>query len=345
MNEVRALIDDQLFTNWTQYSVGADFEQPCAAFTLVVANPTAGQVATILEGSRITLEVGAERILSGFIDTKSLSISSAGSEMTLSGRDHAAPLVDCSLLPEQRFSNISLARLAERLLSDLAVRATVSTNADEAEAPIANVKPEPGERPWGLLARLAAQVRLRVWTVPGGIMIGRPDYTSAPVGTLQHRRDERRDVNNILRIDHEWSISRRRDPVVVIARAGGRAGSDGGGVRVQVRDTYMQGIDMRRPLVIEDGDSTTVNEARARGNYELSDRQGRAWRAVVTVVGHGPTPTKLWAPNQVVVLDDDQAGESGPVWIQSVDFSRSRTSGTTSTLNLRTLGSLLPPLE
>ena len=333
---VTALINGVLYSNWTRYSVAMDVLQPCSSWSLSLANPTKEQVALIQEGASLSLMWKNQLLLRGYVDQRTLAISRDGSELTLDGRDHTAPLADCSIWPETRFANVSLVQVARSLCAQLGITAEVQAVNSEANEVQTTLEPE--ERFWGFLERCARRQRLMVWAEPGVIKIGRPTYTGLPVGTLRHYRDERRSQNNLLKAHYEWDLTQRRSPIRVM----GRFGEAGSTLKDSATDS---GLGLLRPLLIQDHDVDNLKEAQARAAYERDSRAGRRWRALVDVVGHGPTPESLWRLNTLVKLEDDQADIAAAVWIQAATFTRARDAGTTTNLHLRELDSVLPPLE
>ncbi|HNH49568.1 MAG TPA: hypothetical protein PKY30_21170, partial [Myxococcota bacterium] len=61
--------------------------------------------------------------------------------------------------------------------------------------------------------------------------------------------------------------------------------------------------------------------------------------------GAGPKKGLLWAPDQMVTLDDRYFGLSGSWWVSARKLRQSRSGGTATTLTLHRPGLLLPELS
>lgn len=324
-----------------------DVLTPAAGWSLSAANPTPAQIEAITEGSPILLQVGGADVLVGWIDQKRLSSSRSGTILSLSGRDHVAPLVDCSVPMTWSLKNITLYLLATQILAHLGIPAIVF-GPNDIDEPIPRVHPEPGESFWDLLVRYARERRLLVWAQPGQLHISRPNYVTPPVGALCRRvPGPLAAANNVLSADHTWKVSQRRSPVTVVGQgAGGDAlfGAAAGRVVGTATDPVLTALGLARPLVVQEGTIRTNARALARARWEVEKRAGDGWIGSYTIPGHGPTSASIWGLDEIVTVLDEVAGISGPRWVAAVRFTRSRSSGTTTTLTLRDLHALLPPV-
>lgn len=342
-----AIIGGTAWDNWTEFEVEADVLTPAAAFSLTLGAATPSQVAAVQEGTALTLMMGRVTLLTGWIDRKRLASShSAGSVLTLEGRDHLAPVVDCSAPVEWSWTNLSLTALAQRILQNLGVTARVVADAD-ANTTIASIQTDPGESCWDLLTRYVRRQRLLAWSEPGILRIGRPTYTGTPVGELRHLLDPTtRNHTNVLESSHAWRTSARRSPVTVLGQAAGSDtlfGSSVAHIRAQATDEALVAEGLFRPLILTDGSVDTYRSALDRARWEVGRRAGEGWVGMYGLRSHGPTPETVWEINTLVDVVDEAANIRGPRWIASRTLRKSRRQGATSHLVLRDLNAILPP--
>jgi len=343
---VTAVVGALAYTNWTQYQVDVDFLTPTDAYTLTVANPTSAQVTAIGEGTPISLMLGTTVLLLGWVDEKRLQSGRAGDFLTLSGRDASAPLVDCHVPMRWTWKSTTLATVAALALTELGITMAVEASA-EAQAILPWVHPEPGETFWDLLDREAKRARLMLWCTPGVLHIGRPTYTSGVVGQLRRQAGPMGANNNVKQVEIAWKTSSRRSPILVAGQCSGSDALYGAGasrVSGQATDADLVMLGLSRPAVLHDAGVRTAAQARARAKWEVSRRAGDAWSARYTVPGHRPSAGRVWGIDELVDVQDARAGVSGPKWVSAVRFTSSRQAGAETTLTLRELNSILPPV-
>ena len=341
---ISLVIGATTWTNWTSYEVDADFVSPADTWSVEVHNPSAPQLAALVTGTPVVLMVGSAVAMRGLLERKEIRrTASAGTVVALSGRDLAAPLIDCSPPASWGYTNTPLAAVAQAALTELGVAGTVSA-APEAQQPRGRIKTEPGETYWNLIERHAKKLRLMVWMTPEGILqLGRPDYLSAPVGTLVHGARG----GNVLEASYSEDLAGRFTDVTVVGQFAGTDdafGAAAGQVKGTAQDSELRARGLYRPTTIDDGDVESSTEARARAAWEVSNRAFAAQQLQYMIAGHEAAPGVLWAPNQQVVVRDELVGITGTWWISGRRFTRDRAGGTRTALSLRPPGLLLPAI-
>lgn len=341
--DVTLLVAGQAWDSWTSYELEADYLTPADGWSVTARNPNSLQLALLRTGLPVILQVAGQPILRGLLERVESSLSrDGGHEITLSGRDLAAPLVDCSPGVTWSFKNLPLSAVAQMALSELGVAATVLA-APEALVPRRSIKAEPGETYWEVLERYAKKARLGLWMSPLGVLtIGRPTYTSAPVGIVKHSTVKAlRGGNNILSARYTEDLSGQRSPVTVVGQgAGGAAWPSASQITGAYIDADLTSRGLLRPILIDDGEVSSIPEAIARARWEVSYRAFQARQLEVEVAGHlcKAVPPTAWAPDQMVGVQDDLHGIVGVWWLRAVRMTRDRDGGTRTALTLH------PPL-
>lgn len=336
---ISVVIGGVTWVNWTRYELDADFVSPADAWSVEAANPTAAQIASLVTGASVQVLVGGVPVLTGLLERKAIRRSPDGTVISISGRDLAAPLVDCCPSPGWGATSLSLEGVAAAAITELGIVATLSV-VPEAQVPRPHLRPEPGETWWALLDRLARKARLMVWMTPAGTLsIGRPDYLSPPVGALVFTPGARCNVKEGI---YTEDLSGRFSAVTVVGQTAGSDFSGGGSVSGTAQDAELVARGLHRPTVVDDGEVASSAEARDRAAWEISHRAFASKTLQYTVVGHGPSEGVLWAPNQQVTVEDDiVAGGRGTWWISGRRLLRD-AGGTRTVLTLHPPNLLLP---
>lgn len=95
-DRVELLIDGKSHSNWEKYEIDSNLMIPADAWS-VALGMSGGQVPpSVVEGAPVVVKLGGDIVLTGYIDEISQSISKTSHTLTISGRDLAADLLDCS---------------------------------------------------------------------------------------------------------------------------------------------------------------------------------------------------------------------------------------------------------
>lgn len=340
--DVRLIVGGQAWASWTSYDLDADYLTPADGWRVTARNPGSAQLAAVRPGTVVQVLIDSTPILMGTLErVESERTVGVGHVISLSGRDLAGALTDCSPGTSWTLRNMSLAAVARQALSELGVAATVVAAA-EAQVPRKIIKAEPGESYWDCLERYAHKARLGLWMDPLGVLnIGRPNYLAAPVAEVVHAvAPGTAGGTNVLSCQYVDDISGRRSPVTTVGQ------SAGGGLFAAAATVTGVAIDatlgLVRPVLVDDGDVASVTEAVARGRWEVSRRQFEGRSLTVEVQGHLAKPGVPWSPGQMVAVRDEVHGIVGSWWLRSRQMSRSQQSGTRTTLQLHPPNLYLP---
>lgn len=200
------------------------------------------------------------------------------------------------------------------------------------------------------------------------LFIGSPDFKQEPIGTLIHTLDGKR--SNVLQgsVTFDWS----KQPSVIIGSgtakgSGGDpfppttikslmvnellADSDNLPVIQKLKADYKHAVQLPRrsyltrpSRVVEvtkfakvryvvDDESATQEHLNNYVRRMMADYQSKFMVAEYLVVGHSQNK-KFWAPNTMVMVEDEVSGINQPLWCKAVTYSKSRSGGTTTKLQL-----------
>lgn len=335
--KVRLLIGGQVHEDWERYEIDSDLLVPADAWHLTVGLPGHALPEEISAGAPIEVMVGDDRVLSGRVDEVSLRVAHGEHLLSLSGRDGAAVLVDCSA-PVFVARLATLAEIVAKVVTPLGIT-KVRIDA-EATRTREKVNVEPGDTAWDALARVAEANGLWPWFEPDGtLVIGGPDYAREPVAKLILRFDG--EGNNVLSLDDTRSIAERYSDMTVLGQTHGTASESGKhALKASWQDEEMAAIQYRPKIVVDhESDNPAVAKDRARKLLSDSRLKGRTLKARVSghrIVAPGlPGDGMLWTPGQRVSLRSEPHGLEAVFFLMGRRFVRGRHEGTISELTLK----------
>ena len=135
--------------DWTGYRVESDLLTPADAWRVSLGIPASQVPAYVRPWAEVELLLGEDVVLSGRIDRIERSIAKGEHLLTLSGRDNAAVLVDCSA-PIRTRREVDLAEAVDLLVRPLGL---TKVRVD-AVGHKKKVEVEPGMTAWDALKRL-----------------------------------------------------------------------------------------------------------------------------------------------------------------------------------------------
>ncbi|HHC6515879.1 TPA: phage baseplate assembly protein [Vibrio parahaemolyticus] len=314
----------RVYGGWTKISVTRSLEAMSGSFNLELTwkwqnsqSKYQAFMEPIKQGEACTVDIGGERVITGYVDDWVPSYDDSQVLISVSGRDKTADLVDCSIdMTSGQFSNQTLTQIATTVCKPFGIDVVVNTDVGAA---FPRVQIEQGETPHELLARLARQrgVLLTSDTF-GNLVITRRSEESAGVSLIlgenvkaaRGRFSYRQRFSNFKvkavgpSFGDEWDPS---GPVSV------------GGIEANVKDGE---ILRHRPLIIINEEVTTAEGAAKRGQWERQRSIAKSNTAEYTVTGWRiPQTNKLWNINTLVPVVDEIIGLDEELLISSVMFS------------------------
>ena len=155
---------------------------PADDFQVTLGRPVDAKPDAVQPGDTVEVRVGEYTVLSGRIDRVSTTTAKGQKTLTISGRDDAGILLDCSC-PIFNAQDMDLKQIIDTIVKPLGIS---KIRIDAAQTARTNkVQIEPGSRAWDALAQYAEANGLWPWLEPDGtLVIGGPDYTTKPVADL-----------------------------------------------------------------------------------------------------------------------------------------------------------------
>lgn len=324
---VELKVNGKLFAGWQQVRIERGIEQIAGTFDLTVTdrwNTDQGQQAfEIKPGQGCEVLVDGQTVITGYIDTVNRSYDANSHQISVSGRDKTADLVDCSaIFKSGQWSGKRLEQIATDLTAPFGIAVTAAVDTGSV-IPVLAI--QEGESVFELLERAARmQAVLLVSDGKGNLVLTRAGKERAPADLLEG--------GNILSADGEFSWKDRYSDYIV---KGQRVGNDedfAETVAQQAEGVKDAGINRYRPLIVIAEDQEGNATLKQRAEWERNVRKGRATRGTITVQGWGVNGT-LWQPNTITRMQSPLLAADLDVLIVSVSYSLD-DSGTLTTLQV-----------
>ncbi|PMM38112.1 phage baseplate assembly protein [Vibrio lentus] len=323
LDEIVLKAGGNVYGGWTKVSVTRSINAMSGSFDLELTWKWQGSddkykafMEPIQQGQPCVIEIGGERVITGYVDDWVPSYDANQVMISVSGRDKTSDLVDCSIdYPSGQFKNQTLTQIANVVCKPFGIKVIVNTDVGAA---FPRIQIEQGETPHELLARLARQ---------RGVLL-----TSDTFGNLVivRRSTERAGVSlilgeNVKAARGRFSWRQRFSSFTVKAvgpsfeRWDGAEPSNVVGIKAEVKDAD---INRYRPMIIINEEITTAEGAAKRGQWERQRSIATSNGAEYTVTGWRiPQTGKLWNFNTIVPVQDEIVGLDEEMLIASIMFS------------------------
>lgn len=335
----------EILEGWEEVRVARSVEDLAGTFSLLFAevHPDDPLARGLLRGEEIEIRVAGEVVQRGVIVRRVKAYDGSTNAVTVTGRDVLGDLVEASASHEPgEWNGARIATIARALLEPFpGLRFREDLSASNLGS-VTKFALQTGETAFAALDRLARMRGLLLASdLAGGLIFTSPGGELAPVALERGVNVEAGSVEE----DESGRFSR-----YIIHGAGPTPAywdvglGPGQSFRVEARDA---GASRQRTLVIHAEDAAGEAELRTRVDFEASARAARALRVVYelpgwTLDGH------LWQPGERVSVWDPILEIGGPngtpvdLLVGSVDWSRSATGGSRTTLGLWRPGAFTP---
>jgi prophage tail gpP-like protein len=340
-DKVTLLIAGKEHGDWSSYEVDSDLLTPADAFHVTLGMPDGQMPPDVVAGASVEVKVGADTVMTGYVDEIAHQVSKTSHTFTMSGRDFAADLLDCAC-PIFTKKEAALSEIVAAIVRDF----NITKHIIDADTTLTRKKVavDPGESAWNTLCHAAEANGLWPWFEPDGtLVVGGPDYNEPEVATLILRRDG--SGNNVISLDKTESMAERFSKVTVYGQAPGTSLDPGQNNLYYSAPDYA--VSRNRPKIVQDheADSVAVCTGRARKLIADSRLQGLTLSALVKghrIVAPGqPADGLLWKPGQRVRVISEPHGIDEVYFLMARKFTRNRSDGTRTALTLKEDGAWL----
>lgn len=333
------IVNGRRYTGWKSIRVTRSMETIAGSFALEVSDRWGAQEEPwpILEEDACSVELDGQVVISGYIDSRDMSIGDSDLRLSYTGRDRAAALVDCAAVAEGAavtgkpasakwtYRNIDVLAFARELAAPFGVG--VSLQAGLVLSKVAKLVVNPGDTAFEALSSAAARAGvLAISDTRGGIAITRagPARAASLVQGV-----------NVKSASVSYNASSRFRRYLIASQVPGtdEASGEATNVIAEAVDLGVRRAD--RVTLIRPDKGYNTADARRRADWEARTRAARAEQVTVTVQGwRQPGRLELWAINETTTAAIPRIGINGDLVISQVEFSIDDRGGRETQLSL-----------
>ncbi|MGO2235524.1 MAG: phage baseplate assembly protein [Marinomonas sp.] len=316
------------YEGWQKVRINRSLTAMAGTFDLELTWEFQGDVAAydafidgLLTGSECTVDIGKDRLITGYLDDYIPSYDDETITINVTGRDKTADLVDCSVVQQSgQFKNQTLLQIAVIVSAPFGISVI---NETDVGAAFQRVQVEQGETAGEFLTRLAQQ---------RGVLL-----TTNGLGQLVITRASKKRGEVALKLGvnikaGRGRFSRKQRFSEYIVKATGGAGWEDdqpleniGGIKSTVTD---QDVKRYRPLIIVNDEVTTAAGASLRGQWERQRAISASNTAEYTLTGwRNPNTGNLYQLNRIVPVTDTIMKINKDMLISNILYSEDNDTG------------------
>ncbi|MDH3000991.1 phage tail protein [Chelonobacter oris] len=222
MNNVELYLNGAICSGWESVSITRSLEAIAGSFELGIALRPEDDVSVLKAGSAMKLKINGNTVITGYVDALRQNINGDSKEITISGRDKTADLVDCAVLHSSgQFKNQNLKQIAENLCQPFNIKVVWTATEPKSSEKIPVWQVEPGETVFDTLSKLARHKGVMVTSdVDGNLVFTDPSKAVAGELTLGENLLS-------LELNDDWSQRFSLYRVIGDAEQGGEKGNKG----------------------------------------------------------------------------------------------------------------------
>lgn len=306
-------IGGRRYEGWTALRITRSLESACGQFELQLATREYSNAPRwpLRTNDACSIEVDGEAVIRGYIDTVHPQVDADGYSITVSGRDRAADLVDCSAVHKPgSWTGRSIEAIAAELAQSFGI--AVTAKADTGEK-VKRFALQQGETVYAAIDRLARyRGLLAVSNSDGDIELIRPG-AGAVVARLVEGQ-------NILSGGATHDAKDRFSQYIVKGQASGDDQVNGKAAAAVKGEASDPGVSRYRPLILIGEDQSTIAGVRSRAAFEATTRAAKSQRATVAVFDWRRPDGPLWTPDVLVSLTSPFLLIDGTMLVSEISY-------------------------
>lgn len=327
---------------WQSYEIRSSVLTQPGSFVLKMgAAATAASIIRKAEpNTKFQLTVDGQTLFVGRLDGPS-STNSSGTEVTIRGRDLLAPLHDDFVTADRTFTGITPKQLVRAALDEVGLAdVPLSTRSNaRADKPLSNPgSVKAGGRWYDYIKKQLDRVGLFLWSdIYGEFILSEPDSAQAPAYRCVRGTDGvTRPEGNIELHNYDNDVAKRFARYFIHGKGGiPKSGLERG--HGSWIDEEMTAYGYRKAKVIKDTHCKSIADAEHMARRIAAETNRSAWKLQYTVTGHTTQSAsgngrRVWLPDTMVEVDDQELGIAGNFYLESCTYQRSPATSTTLTL-------------
>lgn len=336
--DINLTVGGSQYGGWKNVTVRRSMEAICGSYDLGFSDKWAAQASAwpIRPGDECTVQLLGTTVITGYVDSREVSYGAKQHNLSVSGRDKAADIVDSSaVLGKWQFKNQNVLQICQALAKPFGIPVNLAQGVTIPK-PQADFPINPGESAFEAIDRICRlSGMLPISDSMGGILL--------TVGTTTQRASTPLvEGVNILSASVNVSHESRFNKYIVGGQHSGSDELNGKSAASVQAEAFDNVVRAGRVLYVRPEGIVTVDAARRRAQWEASVRAARAVEVSVTVQGWAQESGELWPINTLVYLNSPMLDITGEMLIAEVEYGLSDSNGTTTNLSLKRPQAYLP---
>jgi prophage tail gpP-like protein len=339
---MKLMIDGVQYSNFTSSTVNLRLDSLSSSFNFNAVLPD-GEDLPFTAGSDCSVYIDDDKILTGYIEVISVSYDGGSHDISISGRDKTADLLDSSIdaLSDINGGELTLKSIIEKVIDNIGadISVTDETDIDTFDESEDIAAPEPGDNAFEVCQRYAKKRQVIITSDYDGNVVITTNSGKKGDGVVQHIIGA--DDNNVISSNFTYDSTGRYNLYKVRSSLNPTATNYAGSTSIATtvdqsgskEDTGIR--DGRQYVIIPDASaSDTYCQERANWEADLRRARGLIYSAVVPGFRIDPTDddSDLWEVNKLYQIVDDFIGKVETMLCNSVTFNYSDEDGRTTTL-------------
>lgn len=284
------------YAGWKTMDVTLSMENLAGGFSLGVSEKWPNGQRDIKPGDACAVKMNGQTVITGYVDDTDVSFDATTHELTVTGRDKAGDLVDCSAINKPgQWSGVKMDRIAQELCKPFGIPVKTETSVGEA---FKKFNLEQGETVFEAIKRMADLRGVLVLSDGrGGLTITNRGTEKASTALICLPGNN---SNNILagRINHSYKD--RFSKILVKGQTQGSDKQSGDVTRGAKGKALDPQITRYRPLLVTAEGQANAKQCQERANWEIQTRKGKAKRLNIGVQGWTQKNGAIWEINTLV---------------------------------------------
>jgi len=328
---INLVVNGVEFSGWESARASRSMESAAGGFSLVVSN--AGELFPIGLNDYCELNYGDKRVVSGFIDKITASLSSDEHTVTVVGKDKTVDLVESSAVhPTGQWDGVGVEQVIRDLIAPYGIELVVQADDLGTLFDTQKFTIQQGESPFSAIERALSTRGLMVTSDElGRLVILRPGGSHSGAALIEGE--------NVLSCEATFSSSNKFSEYIVKGQAqnnkGGLSPLDAAQVVGKASDSS---VNRYRPKIVNADLNSTSGDAQSRAEFETTIRSSRGDTFSISVQGWLKPDGNLWAVNEKVSCEIPTLKMLGFFLITGVEFSQTIGEGTKTSLQVKHLG-------
>ncbi|MGE5546491.1 MAG: phage baseplate assembly protein [Solirubrobacterales bacterium] len=328
MDDISLVIGGHRISGWNGIRLTRGIERMPSDFDITMTDRYPGKAAAVVlrPGDVCEVMLGSDRVVTGYVDRFSPSLSSRNHTISVCGRGKCADLVDCSAeWPNGQISGASALEIAKKLGKPFGINVTAEGDIDWVRIKQFNLNW--GETPFDVIERISRYSAVLAYDgTDGDLIMSRVGIRRHASGFLQG--------GNVQCAGATFSMDQRYSDYVVRTMSVSSFGETGQGGDIQAH-LIDPGVPRHRlRYIISEANQPGLDIATQRGEWEKARRWGRSFAVRVTCDSWRDAAGQLWTPNWLAPISIPAVKLPDALWVISeVTFTRD-LQGTRADLTL-----------